>query len=323
MPTTVSTGAAGTLNPTRQQLDELEALLKRMLELPVNKADDMDETEDEDSPDEAPAAPTPVSIRTEEAPATEMRPAVSYMVVETASPRPLPPASGFEPRPTGLMPRLMPLTPPEPPEEEPAPPATEEATAEEPVAQAPAEAAPEGGAEVWVPLRSTWKPSAQTWQPLAESWQQANAAPAPAPLPVPGLRLDSPSPSEIVPPSLPEEVAQALRSLPSMIGEMPAPPASMTGETPAPPTPTTGETVAPPAEPRLRLSADDAPTPVPRVLLPLVWFNQGFDACLTPLGATGRRLSGPGGRRFLGIVGLLSLAAAVAVVASAGMGWTW
>ncbi len=44
----------------------------------------------------------------------ETRPAappVSYMVVETASPRPLPPASGFEPRPSVLTPRLVPVTP--------------------------------------------------------------------------------------------------------------------------------------------------------------------------------------------------------------------
>ncbi len=32
-------GAAGGTAPTRQQLDELDALLQRMLDLPVNHAD--------------------------------------------------------------------------------------------------------------------------------------------------------------------------------------------------------------------------------------------------------------------------------------------
>ncbi|MGH7225683.1 MAG: hypothetical protein ACRELF_20895, partial [Gemmataceae bacterium] len=67
----------------------------------------------------------------------------------------------------------------------------------------------------------------------------------------------------------------------------------------------------------------DAPVAVSWPMLPLVWFNQGFDACLAPLGAPGRWLCGSRGRQTLGLVGLTCLAAAVAIAVSAGMGWTW
>src|SRR6185437_8783145 len=104
MSTSVSTRSPGTLNPTRQQLDELDALLKRMLELPVNQLDDSaDEAEDVAEELASPPAVIPPPERRE----SRKRPMetksaespVSYMVVETASPRPLPAASGFETRP--------------------------------------------------------------------------------------------------------------------------------------------------------------------------------------------------------------------------------
>jgi hypothetical protein len=96
----------------------------------------------------------------------------------------------------------------------------------------------------------------------------------------------------------------------------------MTGETFVPhaePSPAATE----PAEPRLRLTAEDAPTAEPRLLLPLLWFNQGFDSCMAPLGDFGRWLCGPSGRQMLGIAGLACLAAAVAVAVGVGMAWTW
>jgi hypothetical protein len=156
MPTSISTRTPGSLNPTRQQLDELDALLKRMLELPVNPLDEGNEAEAEDAAEEPPPPPVERPAETE---------SVSYMVIETASPRPLPPASGFEPRPSPLTP----MTPPTNiPAEDSEPPA-----AAEPAPTIAIEA-PASDAEAWVPLRSTWQPSAQTWQPLAESWRQAN-----------------------------------------------------------------------------------------------------------------------------------------------------
>lgn len=300
MPTSVSTRTSGSLNPTRQQLDELDALLQRMLELPVNPLEEsgQSEAESEEVADEPP--PPPPVVRPQ---ATKpAAPPISYMVVETASPRPLPPASGFEPRPS-LTPRLVPVAPLQEDEAEDEP---------EPPAAAAPESATDGAdeSEVWVPLRSTWQPSAQTWQPLADSWHQANGSAA-----LPTFRLDAPQPAA-VPAPLPIESVQ--RSEP--VVEQPARPfQDKTSETPIPPAP-----IAPtPAEPRLSLTAEDAPATVPSVLLPLLWFNQGFDACMDPLGAAGRWLCGSSGRQTLGLAGLACLAAAAVIALSAGMGWTW
>jgi hypothetical protein len=304
MATSVSTRTSGTLNTARQQLDELDALLKRMLELPVNQLSDSDEAEDNDEPPPV-AAPAESELRRESVEPTPASPPVSYMVVETASPRPLPPASGFEPRPSGLAPRLVPVTPPH-----------EEAIEEAPVPVPEPEAA--SSPEVWVPLRSTWQPSAQTWQPLAESWRQANGAtPAPAtiPTPIPSPRLEVPMPTEI-PLSSPQMQPAASAAMPT---EIPVPAAAPS------PAPASEPVVAPSpsAEPRLSLTAEDAPVSVPRPLLPLLWFNQGFDGCMTPLGALGRWVCSDGGRQLLGTIGLLCLAAAAAVLVGAGMGWSW
>ncbi len=129
MSTTVSTRSPGTLSPTRQQLDELDALLKRMLDLPVNQLEDGDVTEEAEEPPAPPPVQrtprrVPEEVKSVEESPRRARPArtvekkastppVSYMVVETASPRPIPPASGFEPQPTGLGMRLMPVSPAE------------------------------------------------------------------------------------------------------------------------------------------------------------------------------------------------------------------
>ncbi len=306
MTTSVSTRSPGTLNPTRQQLDELDALLQRMLELPVNKIENTQQSEEEEAADEPPppALPTPSLPRVKETrPAT---PPVSYMVVETATPRPLPPASGFEPRPSVLTPRLMPVTPTPPAVEEepkasaPVAPSTPLAAVETPI---PAETAPQGEEELWVPLRSTWQPSPQTWPPLADSWHQANGAAPPLTLPSP--RLDLAPPREIKN-STPVSGASAFPS------SIPIPSDDRV-ERDTPPT----------VEPRLSLSVEDAPVAVPFPLLPLLWFNQGFDACLAPLGVVGRCLCGRRGRQALGLIGLACLAGAVAIAVSAGMGWTW
>ncbi len=310
MTTSVSTRSPGTHNPTRQQLDELDALLQRMLELPVNKIENAEQSEEEAADEPPPPAP-PITSSIPRA--KEMRPAtppISYMVVETATPRPLPPASGFEPRPSVLTPRLMPVTPTPPAVEEepkasaPVAPSTPLATVETPV---PAEAAPQtpqGEEELWVPLRSTWQPSPQTWPPLADSWHQANGAAPPIALPSPQLDL---APPREIKNSTPVSGASAFPSSP-----IPIPSGDRVER----------DTRAA-VEPQLSLSVEDAPVPVPFPLLPLLWFNQGFDACLAPLGVVGRCLCGRRGRQALGLIGLLCLAGALAIAVSAGMGWTW
>jgi hypothetical protein len=345
MTTSLSTRSPGRLNPTRQQLDELDALLQRMLDLPVNPLDEPEQAEVEEPLDE----PPPIAANLVERPALAVRreldqpaddvlppeqpetrparPPISYMVVETASPRPLPPASGFEPRRPVLALRLTPVTPqPETPEPTPVTSKEwevkkmeEEEKSEEqtsphfslPTPQvAPAADEPSvpvtDEAEMWVPLRSTWQPSAQTWPPLAESWHLANGGTAPltAPSPILTPRIDPT-------PTAPTKIEEATNNEPEATNneqeakseEQPAPPASR-------------------EQPRLSLSAEDAPARVPGLLLPLLWFNQGFDACLTPLGASGRWLCGSG-RSVLGFLGLACLAAAIAIALSAGMAWTW
>jgi hypothetical protein len=297
MTTSVTTRAAGKLNPTRQQLDELDALLQRMLELPVQPAEKPEQAKAEEPAEEPPPPPPPRKVEVEkrkEEKETSVPsystyrlppaavPPVSYMFVETASPRPLPPASGFEPRPPMLTPRLLPVTPP--PETPASPPPVQEPT--------------EG--EAWVPLRSTWQPSAQTWPPLAESWHQANsgAPPVAAPGPIDHSR-PNPMPPVSAEPAIPVEL-----------------PASETLiETPKAESRT-------PSEPQLSLSDENAPSTVSWPLLPLVWFNQGFDACFVPFGAPGRWLCGRG-RGVFGFLGLACLAVAAAIAVGTGMGWSW
>lgn len=328
MTTSVSTRSPGTLNPTRQQLDELDALLQRMLELPVDK---LEEPEPEAVEEPADEPPLPAANYDEppadadwigpdqpvdaDLPSLQMgprpdTPPVSYMVIETASPRPLPPASGFEPRPSSLTPRLVPVMrnenrtseTPVPPQdrtsETPVPP--REMTDEVPV--------PTREEEMWVPLRSTWQPSPQTWQPLAESWHQANSG-----LPMPEAAPTPISSPHFEVPSLGDASQAALEIRLNNAPELPALPTEAAPAAPAATVPAS----------QLRLSPEDAPASMPSALLPLLWFNQGFDACLAPLGAPGRWLCGPSGRQTLGFLGLTCLAAAAAIAITAGMGWTW
>lgn len=295
MTTSVTTRAAGKLNPTRQQLDELDALLQRMLDLPVQPHDKSEQAKPEEPAEEPPPPPPKVEEEKrheeKEAPVPSPStfrlppaavPPVSYMFVETASPRPLPPASGFEPRPPMLTPRLVPVTPP--PETPPSPP--------------PGQEAAEG--EEWVPLRSTWQPSAQTWPPLAESWHQANSGTPPVATPNP---IADSRPNPMLPVSAEPEISVEV-------------PASETlYETPS-------AELQTPGEPQASLPVEDAPVAVSWPLLPLVWFNQGFDACLAPLGLPGRWLCGHG-RVVFGFLGLACLAAAAAIAVGTGMGWSW
>src|SRR5262245_9961726 len=59
--------------PTRQQLDELDALLQRMLDLPVSQGDEPDE-----SPQPPPTPPAPRPARTIPAPEPDLPPVRYY-----------------------------------------------------------------------------------------------------------------------------------------------------------------------------------------------------------------------------------------------------
>lgn len=283
MTTSVSPRTSGTLNPTRQQLDELDALLQRMLELPVHPLDKPEETR---SVERSSAIGSPLADngeRTADSGQRPTKPPLSYTVVETASPRPLPPAD-FESRRSMLKPRLVPVTPPP------------EAPAASPVPEA-------DESETWVPLRSTWQPSASTWPPLAESWHQANGA---APPLAPSIPIADPRPDPMPPPlAKPEPTDETTAPLPTSERSL---------ETPS-------SEIKTPDEPRRSPLGEDAPVSATWPLLPLVWFNEGFDACFALLGAPGRWLCGRG-RVVLGFLGLACLAAAFAIAINAGMGWS-
>jgi hypothetical protein len=62
---------------------------------------------------------------------------------------------------------------------------------------------------------------------------------------------------------------------------------------------------------------------VDRCLLPLVWFNEGFDRCTLLLGGFGRGLRGPRGRYLLGLTGLALLVTAGVWLVKDWLGWAW
>ncbi|HKI37505.1 MAG TPA: hypothetical protein VKA46_36960 [Gemmataceae bacterium] len=77
-----------------------------------------------------------------------------------------------------------------------------------------------------------------------------------------------------------------------------------------------------PQTPRQALAAS-RPRGIPFLLRPLLWLNRQFDSLAFNLGAPGRWLRRPAGRTLLGLVGLLLLAAAVALAFLDRIGWTW
>ena len=144
MSTSVSRRSSAPVHPTRQQLEELDALLKRMLELPVNPLEEAAEAEE--------AAPPTATARSEGAPAVSPpeamrgphRPALTQVPETPAA------AVNYQTPDAGeadLHPRV--------------------------VAAAPPAENPAGTAGDWIPLTSSWRPSARTWKPLSEAWRQA------------------------------------------------------------------------------------------------------------------------------------------------------
>jgi hypothetical protein len=147
MSTTTGRNSRGTGVPTRQQLDELDALLKKMLELPVQPVE------------EATLPPPPaIPIRPSQRPAPFTEPIRSlppgYTVVETASPE-------------SSAAREMPL---------PADPVQEQAAA-----RLREEAEWQQYQSSWQPSAQTWGPLAETWrqtQPIAVPAVPEGAIPA-------------------------------------------------------------------------------------------------------------------------------------------------
>lgn len=170
MSTSVSRRSPSAVHPTRQQLDDLDALLKRMLDLPVNRLeDDSDEDESSSQVEESVPLHVPEPIR------GPHRQTLSRPQETPAAPPQYRTSASDE---ADLKPRVI-IVAPNSPENE-----TNSA------ALAPGQTTEQGPAaaqsEDWVPLTSSWRPSSRTWKPLTEAWQQAqgtNGLPPAAPTP--------------------------------------------------------------------------------------------------------------------------------------------
>lgn len=333
---------SGTAQATRQQLDELDALLQRMLDLPVSSAEPDSPEEELDYPASTRSIPPETtyqepferSPRPDPVAAEPSRPSdppartpnsprrtypASYMVVETSTP---PELQDLPTQASPETPQLHPRT-------------------SESFDEAPRTSAPRGYQSVdpetlaratddWIPLRSTWQPSAQTWKPLAETWEQsrgAGANPEPEPVIPPAPRVYTP-PSSPTPTPIPEPPrAYVPPSDPTPIPPMAQPVIPPSARPPVaqpvyfPPSPhSMGQPVIPP--PATGMPDDSSKNHVPLILRPAVWFNQAFDLCLYPLGPIGRWFRGPSGRAVLGNLGMLALVAAAVLAVVDGFGWT-
>jgi hypothetical protein len=316
MATSRSPQSSGPVHPTRQQLDELDALLQRMLDLPVNQLEDVPPPP-ETEPEPAAPGPTPGSREGEEPktvaasapslPAPSMpsapnrTPPVSYTVVET------------------------PKEPSAPAGQGPAPPAPPAAPKQEDAGE-------------WVPLKSSWRPSAQTWGPLAEKWQQTYSAGEPSPAPPAAPAEEAKTPEPLSPPTAENPPIADAPGSPSPVADAPGSPSPVADAPGSAARRSASRRVAakdrlkaelqPPAAPHSPLGENWPAAASPRssrpswTLRPLVSFNRGFYACLSPLGPPGHWLSGPAGRTLLGVVGLLCLGVAGALVLVGRIAWT-
>jgi hypothetical protein len=282
--------SVATTNPSRQQLDELDALLQRMLDLPVQQAGDglAAEPQPDAGARSGDRAPTRDRAPAEEREAfaahgADSLPASFYTVTEVVS-APLSMTS-FPTRTEagGVKPAA-------PSDKDVAAGGEEHRELDVAFASgsplAPTRGAREeaGEAEAWVPFRSSWQPSPQTWQPLAESWQQGRAARATREEaePKPGTEIEQARAVEL---ASPQSNAQP-----------PAAPAAKSNEA-------LSRVTTPP-------SAGEEPEQLGWKYWPLILVNGLFDVLTFPLGPLGGALRSRWGRAFLGAVGVLCLAAA-------------
>ncbi len=308
MATSVSRRSPSSVHPTRQQLDDLDALLKRMLDLPVNRLEDEAEEVEDAAPPAAEARPGQETVPQQRPPTPASAPAP--MRGPHRSPRALPLNSEAAALPSfeyntphadeaDLKPRVI-IVAPNAPENETN--STAEGAAYAPPHPA-AETQADGRPEDWVPLATSWRPSSRTWKPLTEAWQQAQRAdkePERQELKETGAEqalVSAPAPTV----QLENQSAPSVAPSPSNVGPL--------GFGDSKPTPRATSPAA-------------ASERTPAYLWPLVGFNAAFDLCLGPWGPIGRWLRGPNGRALLGILGLVCLTAAAALAVADWIGWT-
>lgn len=242
------------VHPTRQQLDELEALMQRMLALPVQPSGDDGETE----------------LSLPSRPATSRR---APSTTEARRPR-------EDEEPTTLRSYVW----------------------SEPLKQPTSlSARAEQHAATRTPEESFQ--SEETHEPAEEI--AAYEAPAQPPPPVPApIRWPLSAKPEAARPAEPARLDALLPIRPPVIVEPPDEPESSTAE-------------AWPQRPgRLPVRGS-------WWLHPLFWSNRAFDRSIGYLGTPGRWLCSSQGRAFLGLFGLLMLAAALAWGLNDWTNWTW
>jgi len=191
-------------------------------------------------------------------------------------------------------------------------------------------------------MRSSWKPSAQTWPPLAETWQQAQQTPDTVRIrhDERAAPLGEETPVEDTEPFRMPNAERGLREeeTPSAFGPQEEPELREHFDNPVgrgpwsrdrEPAPEPTDPVSPetslryvPRDPEPSLPQDNEP-PLPAVLVPVAWFNQGFDAVLSLAGPLGRGMCSRIGRNILGALGILCLLGAFGLVVAHWLGWTW
>jgi hypothetical protein len=322
----MSTGPSRSGSPIRQQLDDLDALLERMLDLPGRR----DAARKEEQP-QGPAQEADVSQETTPGrESLDQRPqpedAGDLSEVPGQPPAPQTPAS--------LLSSYRAGRPSGPPPPAPSPPAVGTGKEED---------------DQWVPLRPQqgWQPSAHTWGPLAESWRMGQVDDLPPPAANPSREGPERTPPPVPPASLavglgpeggqeppgrpesvewpPPEPSPALPADSAPAEERGVPEEDFSSWSPPLPSPV-------PAQPGqeeelVNLPAPPAEVPapqgsVPAWLGPLVWVNRGFEAGAHFLGPPGRWLASPSGRTVLGTAGLFALGMALVLLLLRGIGWT-
>jgi hypothetical protein len=274
------------VHPTRQQLDELDALLQRMLALPVN------------SPEEEVA---PAGAREPERGPTE-------------SPRP---RQAENDRPKSRVPPL----PARPAAQAPPVSAGPEADQE---AWVPLRSSWQPSAQTWGPLAKQWQEAQQASQAQPATRKQRAEPADEEPVDEQTVLSTESAPPDLnegasgnesseanaraTPPALPTSwqvdarANEPLEPLPSLKGLLPRP-------------------QAPAAD--LPVEATPSAEPLRPLLWPLAAVATAFDGCLALLGPLGKPLRAPAGKTFLGVVGLLCLAGAAVLSTLDWFGWTW
>lgn len=316
MSTPRSGRSSAALHPTREQLDELDALLKRMLDLPGG-----------------PAEIDPQDLQIQSGPGN------GSSTMESSTSR------------TGNDPALQPARPVEPlnPVIRSHGPMVQKPHFLQKTSKWDEAVDPDKTGEDWVPLRSSWQPSPQTWGPLAETWRQVQQGEAisetilrqddpvgstdnlkdqcqaavepnrtinPFPTVQPPKRYQPVKPVHQSQTGTNEPVKKALPTECRFKKPSTGVPSIPTPLTPGK-VPVETTSVSPPSDQKPATPAEDR-----FAVRPLLWLNQGFDLMVGWAGPPGRWLTGFSGHTFLGYLGIVCLVGAVAMLTLDLLGWT-